>query len=294
MHRPTGAVEDTGLLVETASPRTIRPIPGPNRAPTSAGHPNDVPRSELPPETSDVFYRERIRSMRNGVLAIRRDGTVAVVNEGAYRTLGLTRRHVGQHYEDFLGTRHPFAEAFALAFDMTTLPNRAEVRLGPAGKVLGYTLSRISDEDGQVTGSVLYFKDLTRVEQLEERERLCDRLAALGEKAAAIAHEVKNPLAGIQVMAGLLKRRSSMSGDDQVVLNDIIGEAQIANKIGVDLLEFVRPINLQIESVSVPIILRNTILKYSEAAGHSDITVKPSSTMTCSAFEATRSSCVNW
>ncbi len=42
---------------------------------------------------------------------------------------------------------------------------------------------------------------------MEERERLRDRLAALGEMAAAIAHEVKNPLAGIEVMAGLLRRR---------------------------------------------------------------------------------------
>ena len=53
----------------------------------------------------------------------------------------------------------------------------------------------------------MFFKDLTRVEQLEERERLRDRLAALGEMAAAIAHEVKNPLAGIEVMAGLLRRK---------------------------------------------------------------------------------------
>ncbi len=53
-----------------------------------------------------------------------------------------------------------------------------------------------------MTGATLFFKDLTRVEQLEERERLRDRLAALGEMAAAIAHEVKNPLAGIEVMAG--------------------------------------------------------------------------------------------
>ncbi len=51
----------------------------------------------------------------------------------------------------------------------------------------------------------MFFKDLTRVEQLEERERLRDRLAALGEMAAVIAHEVKNPLAGIEVMAGLLR-----------------------------------------------------------------------------------------
>ena len=66
-----------------------------------------------------------------------------------------------------------------------------------------------------MTGATLFFKDLTRVEQLEERERLRDRLAALGEMAAAIAHEVKNPLAGIEVMAGILKRQLPESQDAQ-------------------------------------------------------------------------------
>ena len=268
---PTATAEEAGLPVDTDLPQTAGPIQEQDREPAAVGHSKTV-------QTSDIFYRELVQSMRNGVLAIRRDGTVAVINEVAYRTLGLARdaRCVGRHYEEILGPRHPFTEALALAFNMATLPNRSEVRLGESGKVLGYTLSRIAGANRHVTGAVLYFKDLTRVEQLEERERLRDRLAALGEMAAAIAHEVKNPLAGIQVMAGLLKRRASMSGDDQAVLSDIIGEAQIANKIVVDLLEFVRPINLQIELVSVSSLLRSTILKYEETAGRNDTTVTTS------------------
>ena len=89
--------------------------------------------------------------------------------------------------------------------------------------------------------------------------------------AAAIAHEVKNPLAGIQVMAGLLKRQSSMSDDDQAILHDIISEAKVANKIVVDLLEFVRPINLQIERVSIPDVLRDTVLRHEGPVAHEDV-----------------------
>ena len=80
-----------------------------------------------------------------------------------------------------------------------------------------------------MTGAALFFKDLTRVEQLEERERLRDRLAALGEMAAAIAHELKNPLAGIEVMAGLLRRKVPDSPDAQSLVTDIINEAKMAN-----------------------------------------------------------------
>ena len=226
--------------------------------------------SAHPPE---AFHRDLVLSMRNGVVAIRRDGSVAIVNECAYRTLGLTPdpRHLGQHYTEVLGPAHKFAHVLQTAFELTHLANRSELRLAQTGQVLGYTLSRIVDAEGSVTGAVLYFKDLTRVEQLEERERLRDRLAALGEMAAAIAHEVKNPLAGIQVMAGLLKRQSSMSDDDQAILHDIISEAQVANKIVVDLLEFVRPINLQIERVSLSEVLRDTVLKYEGPVAHEKV-----------------------
>ena len=217
-------------------------------------------------ETPEPFYRDLVLSMRNGVLAIQRDGSVAVINDVAYRILGLRPDpvHLGRRYTDLLGRHHEFSKVLETAFELSHLPNRAELRLAPAGKVVGYTLSRIVDEFGTVSGAVLYFKDLTRVEQLEERERLKDRLAALGEMAAAIAHEVKNPLASIQVMAGLLKRQAPKSNDDQAILNDIISEVQVANKIVVDLLEFVRPINLQIEPVSIPDLLQETVMKCDE------------------------------
>ena len=135
------------------------------------------------------------------------------------------------------------------------------MRLKTTGKVIGYTLSHVRDEHGRSTGVALFFKDLTKVEQLEERERLRDRLVALGEMAAAIAHEVKNPLAGIEVMAGLLKRQAAVadSPDAQSLLNDIIGEAKLANQIVHEALEFVRPIRLQVERTAIADVLQNAV-----------------------------------
>ncbi|HEX4568146.1 MAG TPA: ATP-binding protein, partial [Vicinamibacterales bacterium] len=138
-------------------------------------------------------------------------------------------------------------------------PNRAELRLKTTGKVIGYTLSLVKDPRGRDVGATLFFKDLTRVEQLEERERLRDRLAALGEMAAAIAHEVKNPLAGIEVMAGILKRQLPESQDAQNILADIIKEAKMANVIVQEVLAFVRPIRLELEDVSLSDVISDAI-----------------------------------
>src|SRR5258708_10763247 len=112
---------------------------------------------------------------------------------------------------------------------MSHLPNRAELRLKDLGRVIGYTLSQVKDDDGRAIGAVMFFKDLTQVEQIEERERLRDRLASLGEMAAGIAHELKNPLAGIEVMAGLLRRQGPDSRHPQAPLGDLMSEAQLAH-----------------------------------------------------------------
>ena len=105
----------------------------------------------------------------------------------------------------------------------------------------------------------MFFKDLTQVEQLEERERLRDRLASLGEMAAGIAHELKNPLAGIEVMAGLLRRQVPDSPDAQSLLADIISEAKLANAIVVEMLEFVRPVRLQVEHTDIGDVLHQAV-----------------------------------
>src|SRR4029077_14305392 len=90
-------------------------------------------------------------------------------------------------------------------------------------------------------------------------DRLRDRLAALGEMAAAIAHEVKNPLASIEVMAGVMKRQLSDQPEALETLTDIIKEAKMANAIVVEVLEFVRPINLQVDRLSLEDVLKDAI-----------------------------------
>jgi signal transduction histidine kinase len=199
--------------------------------------------------------------MRTGVLAVTRDGKVAVMNSLAHRILSVSEAAttIGRPLFEVLDGHRELARIVLSGFELTHLPNRAELRLKKSGKVIGYTLSLVKDDEDRVTGAALFFKDLTRVEQLEERERLRDRLAALGEMAAAIAHDVKNPLAGIEVMAGILRRQLPDSPDAQATLGDIIAEAKMANAIVLEVLEFVRPIRLQVETADVARVLHDAV-----------------------------------
>ena len=221
------------------------------------------------------FYRDLVWNLRNGALAVTRDGRVAVMNDVAYRILGIKPRasDIGRPFTGVLKDHPELARIIAGAFEMSHLPNRAELRLKSTGKVIGYTLSQVRNPRGRLTGATLFFKDLTRVEQLEERERLRDRLAALGEMAAAIAHEVKNPLAGIEVMAGILKRQLPESEDAQSILGDIIKEAKMANAIVLEVLEFVRPIRLQVERIALVDVLRDAVALAESHAARGDVRV---------------------
>jgi PAS domain S-box-containing protein len=209
----------------------------------------------------DRFFRQMVFNLRNGVLAITRDGRIAAMNEIAYRVLGMRPRSgdVGRPFTEVLRDSPDIARVLASAFESDDLPNRAEMRLRKTGRAIGYTLSRIHDDDGRQVGATLFFKDLTRVEQLEERERLRDRLATLGEMAAAIAHEVKNPLASIEVMAGVLRRQLPDRPEALETLGDIIKEARMANAIVVEVLEFVRPISLQVERVALDDVIKDSV-----------------------------------
>jgi nitrogen-specific signal transduction histidine kinase len=223
--------------------------------------------------TDDRFFRQLVSSMRNGVIAIHRDGRLALMNEEAYRIFSLPRGggNVGRPFSEVFRDRPDLIRVLSGAFEMTTLPNRAELRLKDLDRVIGYTLSQVKDDGGQPIGAVLFFKDLTQVEQVEERERLRDRLASLGEMAAGIAHELKNPLAGIEVMAGLLRRQVPDSPDAQSLLADIISEAKLANAIVVEMLEFVRPIRLQMESTDLREVLQQSVTLAEAKAPRGDI-----------------------
>src|SRR4029450_2606166 len=209
----------------------------------------------------DRFFRHLVFNLRTGGLAITRDNRVAAMNDMAYRLLGLTPRptDIGRPIHEVLTDCPEVTRILQQAFESADLPNRAEMRLRKTGRAIGYTLSHIHDDDDRMVGATLFFKDLTRVEQLEERERLRDRLATLGEMAAAIAHEVKNPLASIEVMAGVLKRQLGDRQDALETLNDIIKEAKMANAIVVEVLEFVRPIPLQVERASLAAVIKDSI-----------------------------------
>src|SRR3954454_21440622 len=100
------------------------------------------------PHADDRFFRHIVNSMRNGVIAFRRDGTLALMNDEAYRIFGLTRgaADVGRPFSEVLHDRPAIIRVLASAFELSHLPNRAELRLKDLNRVIGYTLFRVKED----------------------------------------------------------------------------------------------------------------------------------------------------
>jgi PAS domain S-box-containing protein len=194
------------------------------------------------------FYRRLIEGMRCGILVIERSGGVVMVNEHARTILELHELPVrGAAIEDALVDHPQLAAILRESFSMSLLPNRAEIDLksrSESGKTIGFTLSLVRGNDGAPAGAALFFKDLTHVEHKEEQERLKDRLAALGQMAANLAHEIRNPLASIEVSSSLLKRRLPVDAGERELLDKIIAEVRRLNRTITSSLEFVKPVSL--------------------------------------------------
>jgi len=197
------------------------------------------------------FWHGLIKGMRCGILAIDRQARLVLVNDLGLQILDLDETpSPGIAIQDALPDHPQLAQVLAESFTISSLPNRAELELGAGtarGKTIGFTISLIGGELEPPVGAAMFFKDLTHIEHKEEQERLKERLAALGQMAASLAHEIRNPLASIEVSCSLLGRRLGANAEGKELLDKIATEVKRLNQTISSSLEFVKPVALSFE-----------------------------------------------
>jgi len=118
--------------------------------------------------------------------------------------------------------------------------------------------------EGKELGVIGVFRDLTRVRQLEDRLRRSHRLAAIGELAAGLAHEIKNPLTSLVTFTRHLPRRFEEPKFRDKFVSVVPRELERINAIVDALLELARPARLSFQSVRLPALLERVLELYGE------------------------------
>ena len=119
--------------------------------------------------------------------------------------------------------------------------------------------SVITDADGTVTGLSCIFRDITERKAMEEYLARIDRLASLGEMAAGVAHEIKNPLAGIAGAMQILARDFPEGTPTREVFDEVFRQVQRLDAFVNNLLRFARPSKPQFKMVRLSEVLNSAL-----------------------------------
>jgi two-component system sensor histidine kinase PilS (NtrC family) len=212
----------------------------------------------------EVLHRDVVQSISSGVATADLEGRITSVNRAGCEILGHSEPELLGHPIEELGLirREEWIRLASLAAEEAR-PLRSEgevVRRGESFPV-GFGVSALTDATGTANGSVLVFQDLSDRRRLEEELRLKDRMAAVGELAAGIAHEVGNPLAAISGSVQLLSQSRATDDSQRRLLEIILKESQRLDRTIKGFLRFAKPRERSSESFDVAALLtENTSL----------------------------------
>lgn len=185
-----------------------------------------------------------VESIPSGLITLSHYGTASFVNPAALEILQRTSDEVlGRHITElaFFTIDEWNVVRDKLTQGSVVRGEKDEFIVGNEARCLGYALTPLQSLDGAQSGYTVIFQDLTEMKKLESEVRLKDRMAAVGELSAGIAHEIRNPLAAIAGSAQVLKKSKSLSPQEQRLMSIVLKESERLNKSISEFLRFVRP-----------------------------------------------------
>lgn len=211
---------------------------------------NLIERDKVKNYLSNIF-----ESQANGVFVTDLQGRVTSVNRSGLRMLGakaqaLTGRHINKvlRCKVVPAKAEPMTESGGMAdFQQSITFTREDgeaLKLQASGTVM-------NGENQQPLGYIVNVHDVTKLKRLEEHAERRNRFTAMGEMAANIAHEIRNPLGSIELFASLV-RKGLMEGDERLELvNHISTGVASMNHIISNLLEYTKPRPVSLQKVNL-------------------------------------------
>src|SRR5579863_3909537 len=205
-------------------------------------------------ESLQVLHENIIHSISSGLITTGLDGRITLANTSAKKLLD-------QSDAQLLGS--PVQALFLDPLPAVESPHpHAEVRFDTPGKfrkTLRVRVAALTVPERADVGFLYAFDDLTEIRRLEREVRIQDRLAAVGRLAAAIAHEIRNPLTSIAGSVSMLSAVPEMSEEHRRLLDIVTRESQRLNGIITDFLAYSRVKQYRFDKVDLVQLVEDTL-----------------------------------
>jgi two-component system sensor histidine kinase PilS (NtrC family) len=201
-----------------------------------------------------------VGNITTGIIVISRTGFVQFFNRPAAAVLEADQFQQVKIQDVLPELAWPWED---LVSDESRSFDRREIRLQRAGgvfKILEVVATRFRDADDKLKGWLLLLDDRTDQKLLEENMRQQEKLAAVGQLAAGIAHEIRNPLASISGSIQLMLANPANHSDEDLKLMRIVDkEIDRLNGLITEFLDYVRPESRPLETVNLNNLVRDVL-----------------------------------
>lgn len=211
-----------------------------------------------------------VTSLPVGLIATDKNGKLALSNSAAERITGINLAQArGKEPDSILPSNFcELKKLLDLGESVSEKEMECEFTLKKVVPV-SISASKIINEEGEFVGRVFILRDLAEVRRLQDEIRRKEKLAAIGDLAAGVAHEIRNPLSSIKGIASYYKAKFADGSEDKEMAGVMIEETDRLNRVISELLEFARPSKLNLKLSDL-----NELLKHSARLIQQEATAK--------------------
>lgn len=192
------------------------------------------------------FFDSILNSMRDGVIVVDMQGRVVLLNESIKQMTGYSDSEViGKLYKDVFGKNvsDRFSPLYTLTYSVPLSMEEKEFTAKSGKKIpIRYSTSIVRDSEDKMIGVVEVCNDLTKIKRLEIQMQKIKTQAVLNKMAGLVAHEIRNPLAGIKGCLDLLTESLNKSEEQSKKIQEIYSLIKKLDNIVVNFMTMSQPI----------------------------------------------------
>lgn len=209
----------------------------------------ELTKTGLSLRSAQELNRVILNNMPSGMISFTPTGEIIQANPSASEILERPQL-LQSHWQD-LFPEFDLAQKGVFKGDL-------KYKIGEASKIIGVTVTSLHSPELQQDISIAVLDDLTKMRQLEYSARQNEKMAAVGGLAAGIAHEIRNPLAGISGSIELLTQTVD-NDDDRKLMKIILREIDRLNNLITEFLDYSRPEKPPTDSVDLAVVLTEVL-----------------------------------